>query len=190
MRSAVDDALRALQAIERYASFVAARVPSSKVWEIVSRDTAASGPELAQLAETICKIGAAKAADRSASRNAAAKARGKDKRREPSKERARGRDKSKARIVTPRGPSTGMTWKQAAEHMMRRELRPMSGKELARVCLKEGLIISNGKTPENTMSREMNQDIKVNEEASTFVRTAPGTFFLRDLWTERGARLV
>lgn len=72
---------------------------------------------------------------------------------------------------------------EIAEQLIRRDKRPMAPREMAEVCAEEGLYPDNfsGKTPHKTFHARLSEEILGNGENSTFVRTAPGKFFLRSL---------
>jgi len=75
-----------------------------------------------------------------------------------------------------------------AEQLLRREQRPMSAREMTDVGLRERLFSDKlaGQTPWQTMKAKLSVEIRRGGTSSTFVRTAPGLFFLRDLIPNQG----
>jgi len=76
-----------------------------------------------------------------------------------------------------------MKFKEVAYLVLKREKRPLSTKEITQIALKEGLITSDGKTPDATMGAVIYTDIKQKEEKSLFVKVKRGLFGLRE-WDE------
>lgn len=72
---------------------------------------------------------------------------------------------------------------RVAEQLMREERRPMRAKELTDIGLKRGLFSDKlaGATPAQTMKSKLSVEIRRRGAQSTFVRTAPGRFYLREL---------
>ena len=70
-----------------------------------------------------------------------------------------------------------------AEILFGRHQRPMSARELVDLALEETLMSDRrgGKTPHQTMKAKLSVEIRRNGSRSRFVRTAPGTFYLRRL---------
>jgi len=73
-----------------------------------------------------------------------------------------------------------MKFKEAAYHVLKKEKKPISVREITKVAFKEGLIISDGKTPEATMGAVIYSDIKQKEKKSLFVKVKRGFFGLRE----------
>lgn len=73
-----------------------------------------------------------------------------------------------------------MNFKEAAYHVLRREKKPLSTKEITKISIKEGLITSKGKTPIATMGAVIYTDIKQKGEKSLFVKVKRGLFGLRE----------
>ncbi|GLZ49223.1 hypothetical protein Acsp06_54080 [Actinomycetospora sp. NBRC 106375] len=71
------------------------------------------------------------------------------------------------------------TFLRAAEQVLERHGRPMHPRELARIAVDEGDLLSEGKTPENTMKARLSDDILARRDDSAFMRTAPNVFALR-----------
>jgi len=76
-----------------------------------------------------------------------------------------------------------MNFKEAAYHVLGKEKRPLSTKEITQIALKEGLITTDGKTPDATMGAVIYTDIKQKGEKSLFVKVKRGLFGLRE-WDE------
>lgn len=72
---------------------------------------------------------------------------------------------------------------RVAEQLMREERRAMSAKELTDTGLKRRLFSDKlaGATPAQTMKSKLSVEIRRGGARSTFVRTAPGRFYLREL---------
>jgi len=76
-----------------------------------------------------------------------------------------------------------MKFKEAAYHILRKEKKPLSAKEITQIALKEGLITSDGKTPDATMSALIYTNIKQKAERSLFAKVKRGLFRLKE-WDE------
>lgn len=61
---------------------------------------------------------------------------------------------------------------------------PLSYKEITRRALDQGLVATEGKTPEASFNAQMSVDITRKRDESIFIRTAPGVFGLRE-WLGR-----
>jgi predicted NUDIX family phosphoesterase len=72
---------------------------------------------------------------------------------------------------------------QVAQQVFEREKRALSAKEIVNIALREGFFSDKvaGKTPHQTMKAKLSVNIRRLGDASPFVRTAPGRFFLRRL---------
>lgn len=72
-----------------------------------------------------------------------------------------------------------------AASVLRNRQRPMKPSEIVDAARDEGLFSDklSGKTPYQTMKAKLSVDIRRYGEASRFMRTAPNTFYLRDLLT-------
>jgi len=73
-----------------------------------------------------------------------------------------------------------MNFKEAACHVLKREKKPLSAKDITEISIKEGLITSKGKTPIATMGAIIYTDIKAKGESSIFVKMKRGLFGLRE----------
>lgn len=76
---------------------------------------------------------------------------------------------------------------EIAEQLIRRYKRPMGPKEMSDIAHEERLLPDNfhGKTPHKTFHARLSTDIVQHREASRFIRTDPGKFFLRELLAEK-----
>lgn len=75
---------------------------------------------------------------------------------------------------------------EIAEQLLRRYKRPMGPKEMSEIAHDERLLPDNfhGKTPHKTFHARLSTDILDYKEASRFVRTGKGKFYLRELLDE------
>lgn len=73
-----------------------------------------------------------------------------------------------------------MNFKEAAYHILRKEKKPVSAEQITTLALQEGLITSQGKTPEATMGAIIYADIKRRGQQSLFVKVKKGLFGLRE----------
>lgn len=76
-----------------------------------------------------------------------------------------------------------MNFKEAAYHVLGKEKKPLSTKEITQIALKEGLITTDGKTPDATMGAVIYTDIKQKGEKSLFAKVKRALFGLRE-WDE------
>jgi predicted NUDIX family phosphoesterase/dephospho-CoA kinase len=72
---------------------------------------------------------------------------------------------------------------EIAQRLLERERKPMRPKELVDLALRDKLFSDNiaGKTPHQTMKSKLSVHVRRKGEASLFVRTRPGRFYLRYL---------
>jgi len=73
-----------------------------------------------------------------------------------------------------------MTVKAAATEVLKKAQTPLHAKDIAERIIAAGLWVSDGKTPEATVSASLYSEIKKNGDRSAFVKVAPQTFGLRD----------
>ena len=73
-----------------------------------------------------------------------------------------------------------MNVQNAAIQILKDAGKPLHAKEITERIIGAGLWMAKGKTPEATVSARLYSDIKKYGTQSTFVKTAPQTFFLRD----------
>ena len=72
------------------------------------------------------------------------------------------------------------TFLDVAEHYLRASGRPMSAREIVAAALRDGALVSAGKTPWQTMKSKLSTDILTNGEQSRFKRVFQGIFALRE----------
>jgi len=70
------------------------------------------------------------------------------------------------------------TFKQSAIEILKKAGKPLHFTDITRLALEDGLLETEGATPERTMNAQIVMDIKNKGEASDFIRTAPATFAL------------
>jgi len=75
--------------------------------------------------------------------------------------------------------SSGTSFKHTAYQILKREGKPLSAAQIVKVALKEGLINTSGKTPQNTLASVIYCEIKKDPQC-VFVKVAPMTFGLRE----------
>ncbi len=68
------------------------------------------------------------------------------------------------------------TFKQAAIFVLSQQGKPLHYREITRLALDQGLLETEGATPEATMNAQLSTEIKTKGEQSAFVRTAPSTY--------------
>ena len=68
------------------------------------------------------------------------------------------------------------TFKESAYEILKEAGKPLHSKEITQRVLKKGLISTEGKTPEATMSAQLIVDINSKQDRSMFIKTAPSTF--------------
>ncbi len=73
-----------------------------------------------------------------------------------------------------------MSVKAAATEVLKKAQSPLHAKAIAEQIIAAGLWISDGKTPEATVSASLYSDIKKNGDKSIFAKVGPQTFALRD----------
>ena len=72
-----------------------------------------------------------------------------------------------------------MTFVEAARAVLADAEGPLHYREITRRALDRNLLVSSGKTPEETLNARLCVDLKQHGDASEFIRTAPGLFALR-----------
>ena len=60
--------------------------------------------------------------------------------------------------------------------MLKEENKPLHFIEITRLALEQGLLETEGATPEQTMNAQRVMDIKHKGKASDFIKIAPATF--------------
>ncbi|MEW6736778.1 MAG: winged helix-turn-helix domain-containing protein [Acidobacteriota bacterium] len=73
----------------------------------------------------------------------------------------------------------GLSFKDAALLILKREGRPMTAREIVTVAINEGLLTSTGKTPDASLAGQIYTDIHRNKETSLFVIVGPRTYALK-----------
>jgi hypothetical protein len=73
-----------------------------------------------------------------------------------------------------------------AESVLKTTGKPLKPREMVDLAKDGGLFSDklSGKTPQQTMKAKISVDIRRKGAASRFVRTAPNTFFLRELLSD------
>ena len=67
------------------------------------------------------------------------------------------------------------TFKESAYEILKEADKPLHTKEITKIALKKGLV-TEGKTPEATMSAQLVVDVNTKKDKSMFIKTAPSTF--------------
>ena len=67
-------------------------------------------------------------------------------------------------------------YKEAAKQILKKHKKPLHYKEITRLALEEGILETDGKTPESSMNAQIVTDIKNKGDASDFIKTAPATY--------------
>lgn len=70
------------------------------------------------------------------------------------------------------------TFKTAAIKILQQEGKPLHFKDITRLALERGILVTQGATPELSMNAQISVDIKKNGKGSAFIRTAPSTYTL------------
>ena len=69
------------------------------------------------------------------------------------------------------------------EEILRETAVPMSVKEIVEKA--GSRLPSKSKTPDTVVARDLSMDIKKKGDGSSFIRTSPGRYTLRDLWRQQ-----
>lgn len=80
--------------------------------------------------------------------------------------------------------SKKMSYKQVALHLLEREQRPMTAREIVSIAINEGLIESTGKTPDATLAGQIYTEIQHLGDRSPIKLIGPRTYALFD-WYRR-----
>ena len=78
-----------------------------------------------------------------------------------------------------------LTFLKAAQKVLTDAGRAMHYRDITRIALETGLLVTQGKTPEATMSAQIAVQLQEQGDASTFVRVSPGIYGLRK-WVQEG----
>jgi hypothetical protein len=70
------------------------------------------------------------------------------------------------------------TFKSSAIQVLKKAGKPLHSSEITRLALEAGILVTEGATPEATMSAQLVMDVKNKGKASDFIKTGPGTFSL------------
>ena len=70
------------------------------------------------------------------------------------------------------------TFKSSAIQILKKAGKPLHTSEITRLALEAGILVTEGATPEATMSAQLVMDVKNKGKASDFIKTGPGTFAL------------
>src|SRR5678815_1401809 len=89
--------------------------------------------------------------------------------------------KSHLDLLSPRPTAVQSQFLRAAYHLIQREGRPMTPKELVDTALREGLLSDKftGRTPRRTMNSKLSVHIRRMGDRSVFIRRGPGLFDIR-----------
>ncbi len=68
------------------------------------------------------------------------------------------------------------TFKQAAVLILKKSNSPLHYKEITRIALEDGILVTEGATPELTMNSQILRDIKGKKDGSDFVKMGGGIF--------------
>jgi predicted NUDIX family phosphoesterase len=69
---------------------------------------------------------------------------------------------------------------KAAYEVLKREMRPLTAREIAEIAVRDGLLRSSGKTPWQTMKSKLSTNILSLGSESLFMRVEEGRFSLRE----------
>jgi Holliday junction resolvase len=70
------------------------------------------------------------------------------------------------------------TFKSSAIQVLKKAGKPLHVSEITRLALEGGILVTEGSTPEATMSAQLVLDVKNKGKASDFIKTGPSTFDL------------
>jgi len=73
------------------------------------------------------------------------------------------------------------TFKSVAYQVIQEAGKPLHVNEITKIALKKGWLKTAGKTPEATMGAQIIVDINKKGEKSQFIKTAPSTYYLREV---------
>lgn len=74
------------------------------------------------------------------------------------------------------------TFKDIAYDILKKAGKPLHSKAITEIALKQGVLITEGKTPEATMNAHLIVDVNTKGSKSRFVKTAPSTFYININW--------
>jgi len=71
------------------------------------------------------------------------------------------------------------TFKSSAIQILKKAGKPLHSSEITRLALEAGILVTEGSTPDATMSAQLVMDVKNKGKASDFIKTGPSTFALK-----------
>ncbi len=74
------------------------------------------------------------------------------------------------------------SFKDIAYQILKEAGKPLHSKKITKIALSRGWLKTAGKTPEATMNAQLVVDINAKKEKSRFVKTAPSTFSLNEIF--------
>lgn len=81
-------------------------------------------------------------------------------------------------IIQDNSSESTLTFRAAAIKILSKENKPMHYEEITKKVLEQGLVQTQGETPQYSLLKEMSHDIQKNGETSIFKRTDKGTYAL------------
>ena len=72
------------------------------------------------------------------------------------------------------------SFKDIAYQILKEAVKPLHSKEITKIALEKGWLITAGKTPEATMRAELIVDINSKKDKSRFIKTSPAIFGLNE----------
>ncbi|MHB1276649.1 MAG: HTH domain-containing protein [Candidatus Humimicrobiaceae bacterium] len=72
------------------------------------------------------------------------------------------------------------SFKDIAYQILKETGKPLHSKEITKIALEKGWLITAGKTPDATMSAQLIVDINLKKDKSRFIKTGPSIFGLND----------
>ena len=73
------------------------------------------------------------------------------------------------------------SFKEVAFQILKDVEKPLHSNEITKIAIANGWLKTAGKTPEATMTAQLIVDINKKGDKSQFIKTAPSTFFIRDI---------
>jgi Protein of unknown function (DUF511). len=75
------------------------------------------------------------------------------------------------------------SFKDIAYQILKEAKKPLHSKEITKIALEKGWLITAGKTPEATMNAQLVVDINSKKDKSRFIKTAPSVYGLNENFT-------
>lgn len=72
-------------------------------------------------------------------------------------------------------------FKQVAYQILKEQGKPLHSNDITQIALKQGLLATDGKTPEATMNAQLIVDINRKGDKSNFIKTGPSTFYINEV---------